>query len=138
MAILPAAVPGTDGLGSLESLSGRFKRGDKNALGEMSREFESVMLGQVLKQMRQTLEPGTMFAGDTSDVFGGLFDQYIGRHLAMSGGLGLASALQRQLESRTAGHADMKGKAISTFVPAYRSTEVSSGSIAGERGVLTP
>jgi len=32
--------------------------------------------------MRQTLEPDTMFPGDHGDILGGLFDLFLGQHLA--------------------------------------------------------
>ena len=52
----------------------------------------------LLKEMRQTLEQdGGLFPGDTGDVQGGLFDLYLGKHLADSGGFGLAAVLERQL-----------------------------------------
>lgn len=55
------------------------------------------MLTMLLKEMRQTLEPDGMFPGDTGDVQGGLFDMFMSRHLADSGGVGLADAIVRQL-----------------------------------------
>jgi flagellar protein FlgJ len=64
----------------------------------MARDFEATFLGMVLKEMRQTLDPdGGLFAGDTGDVQGGLFDLYLGQHLAAAGGVGLATAITRQL-----------------------------------------
>ena len=56
--------------------------------------------------MRQTLDQddGGLFPGDTGDVQGGLFDQFMGQHLANAGGFGLAAALDRQL--RTTPYAD--------------------------------
>lgn len=64
---------------------------------DMAKEFEAMFLSLLLKQMRQGLEPGGLFPGDTGDVQGGLFDQYMSNHLADAGGVGLAAALERQL-----------------------------------------
>lgn len=69
---------------------------------DAARELESTFLTMLLKEMRQTLsddEDGGLFPGDTGDVYGGLFDLYVGQHLAASGGVGLAAALDRQLRT---------------------------------------
>ncbi len=66
-------------------------------LKQTAREFEATLLSLVLKEMRQTLEPeGGLFPGDAGDIQGGLFDLYLGRHLADSGGVGLAATIERQ------------------------------------------
>lgn len=68
-------------------------------LTNMAKEFESTFLSMLLKEMRQTLdEDGGFFPGDTGDVQGGLFDLYLGKHLADSGGVGLAAAIVRQMQ----------------------------------------
>lgn len=67
---------------------------------KLLKQFESVMLSMVLKQMRQT---GTgeegLFPGDSSDTLGGMFDMYLGEHLAESGGFGLMDAFRGKLLS---------------------------------------
>lgn len=71
---------------------------DAARVRQAATEFEANFLGMLLKQMRDTLEPdGGLFPGDTADVQGGLFDLYLGRHLAESGGVGMAAALARQM-----------------------------------------
>lgn len=60
--------------------------------------FEELFTTLVLKQMRQTLDSGGLFAGDESDVLGGLFDHYMGQHLAKSGGFGIGAMIRRQME----------------------------------------
>lgn len=70
---------------------------------DVAGEFESLILGQLLKTMRSTSEDGGMFPGDNSDTYGGMFDMYFGRFLADHGGLGLASVVNKgfqQAESR--------------------------------------
>jgi flagellar protein FlgJ len=81
----------------VESLSARVRAGDPAAFPALAREFESVLLGQVLKEMRQTLESGGLFGSDPGDVHGGLFDLMMGRYLAAAGGMGLADVLTRQM-----------------------------------------
>jgi peptidoglycan hydrolase FlgJ len=99
MDVMPVLTPptGQSAEPELESLSGRVKRGDKAAIPALARQFESVFMAQLVKEMRQTLEPGTLFGNDPGDVFGGMFDLFLGKHLAKSGGIGLASMLERYL-----------------------------------------
>lgn len=59
--------------------------------------FESMFASMLIKQMRQTLEPDTLFGKDSGDVLGGLFDSYLGQHLAQAGGLGIAALVRQQL-----------------------------------------
>jgi flagellar protein FlgJ len=60
--------------------------------------FEETFLAQLVKEMRQTLEPETLFGHDGGDVFGGMFDQFMAKHLTQAGGVGLAANLRHQLE----------------------------------------
>src|SRR5258707_639985 len=71
---------------------------------DMAGELGGTFLSMLLKEMRQTLEPdGGLFPGDSGDVQGGLFDLYLGRHMADGRGIGLAATLVRQMqESGTA------------------------------------
>jgi Rod binding domain-containing protein len=62
--------------------------------------FESMFTTLLVKQMRQTLEPDTMFGGDRGEVLGGLFDFYLGQHLAQTGMLGIGTMIRKQLEAR--------------------------------------
>ncbi len=69
-----------------------------------AKDFEATFLSLLLKEMRQTLDAeggGGLFAGDTGDVQGGLFDLYLGQHLADAGGVGFAPAIERQLRYTT-------------------------------------
>ena len=73
---------------------------DARRLADTAKELEATFLSMLLKEMRQTLdEEGGLFPGDTGDVQGGLFDLYLGKHLADSGGVGMAASLERQLRS---------------------------------------
>jgi flagellar protein FlgJ len=74
----------------------------KPSLKDAAQGFESVFLSMLLKEMRQTLEPGSLFGKDSSDIYGGLFDQFMSQHLAQGKGMGLAQALLKQLEPKAA------------------------------------
>lgn len=69
-------------------------------LKDAAKEMEATFLSMLLKEMRQTLdEEGGLFPGDSGDVQGGLFDLYLSRHLADNGGVGMATALLRQMQA---------------------------------------
>lgn len=70
---------------------------NSGSVEEAAKQFEGLLLTQLLKEMRQTLQPGGMFAGDAGDVQGGLFDLFLSQHLTQAGGFGLAEMLKRQL-----------------------------------------
>lgn len=65
---------------------------------EAARQFESIFMSILLKEMRQSIGDGGLFAGDSSDVFGGMFDLYMGEHLANSTNLGVSDLVNKQLE----------------------------------------
>jgi flagellar protein FlgJ len=78
------------------------KSADAARVKDMAKEFESTFLSMLLKEMRQTLEEdGGFFPGDTGDVQGGLFDLFLGKHLADAGGVGLAATLVQQMQPPT-------------------------------------
>jgi flagellar protein FlgJ len=67
-----------------------------------AKEFEATMLSMLIKEMRQTLdEDGGLFPGDNGDIQGGLFDMFMSRHLADSGGIGVAAYLVKHLNTAT-------------------------------------
>lgn len=65
----------------------------------MARGFEGMFAALLVKQMWQGLEPGSLFGEDRGDVLGGLFDQYMGQHLATAGGLGIAALIRQNLQA---------------------------------------
>lgn len=77
-------------------LSGQARAKDLQMLAQVAKDFESVMFSELLKQMRQTLEPGGLFGQDAGDVHGGLFDHFMGKHLVEAGGFGLTQMLVEQ------------------------------------------
>ncbi len=70
------------------------------ALDTVANGFESMFLSILLKEMRQTLEPDTMFPQDGGDILGGLFDLFLGQHLARAGALGIGAMVKKQLAAK--------------------------------------
>ena len=78
--------------------------GARPSLRAAAQEVEQLFLSMLLKEMRQSLgseDQEGMFAGDSADVYGGLFDMYLGKHLADAGGVGLTSVWAQQLEQQS-------------------------------------
>ena len=71
---------------------------------EAATQFESLMIGQILKAMHE--EPGEGWLGtgedETASSAMGMADDYFGRALAARGGLGLADMISKSLETRAA------------------------------------
>src|SRR5438874_10208287 len=67
------------------------------SIDEVAQGFESMFASLLIKQMRQTLEPDTMFGQDQGDVLGGMFDFFLGQHLAQTGALGIGAMVRRQM-----------------------------------------
>jgi len=62
--------------------------------------FESMFTSMLVKQLRQSLGEETMFGKDPGDILGGLFDLYLGQHLARGGMLGIGAMVKKQLQAR--------------------------------------
>ncbi len=78
----------------------------------MGTEFESVFLSMMLKEMRKSLDEG-FFGGDSSDSFGGMFDLFIGQHLAQSNPTGIGDlVLQQYSQGQPTDDKDRKALAI--------------------------
>lgn len=104
-------MPGTESLGvSLAHMPQVSTPNDPTPLArergrspaEIGKAFEAMFASLLIKQMRQSLEENTLFANDSGDVRGGMFDQFMGEHIAASGRLGIADMIRRQLEQRSA------------------------------------
>lgn len=61
-------------------------------------EFEGVFMSMMIKQLRETDSGEGFFPGDHSDTYGGMFDLFMGQHLAR----GAQTGLETLFESATA------------------------------------
>lgn len=82
-----------------ETLGAVLRSEDPNYRYHVASEFESMFLSFLLKEMRKTLQPEGLFGKDTGDVYGSLFDFFLGRHLAQAGGLGIGKFIIDSLEA---------------------------------------
>ena len=67
------------------------------ALKEVAKQFEALLLDQMMKSMRSAAPGESLFDNEGSRLFTSLLDQEYARRLAETGGLGLADLLVRQL-----------------------------------------
>jgi flagellar protein FlgJ len=85
---------------SVESFGDRLNMDDPHSIARVAKDFESVFVSLVLKEMRQSLGPGSLFGSDTADVNGGLFDMFMSQHLVDAGGFGVAKMMEQALAGR--------------------------------------
>ena len=72
----------------------------------VAKEFESVLLAQVISAMRKTVpESGMLEASANRKMLDGAFDQEVARSLAAKGGLGIAEQIVGQIERQNAARA---------------------------------
>jgi flagellar protein FlgJ len=57
-------------------------------------EFEGVFMSMMIKQLRETNNGEGFFPGDHSDTYGGMFDMFMGQHLARGSQTGLESLFE--------------------------------------------
>lgn len=90
------------GLAELKVRAGRDTAGTAT---EVARQFESLLMGQMLKSMRQASLAEGILDNDQSRFYQEMFDQQLSLHLVERGGMGLAAAIERQLDRELAGPA---------------------------------
>lgn len=100
---LPLPTPTSiDKLGAGANMSSTTNVDDIKSRAQMenvAEEFESVFLSLLLKEMRgSSQEEGGLFGGESSDSYGGLFDMFMGQHLAKDSPLGIGRMLLQQYE----------------------------------------
>ena len=67
------------------------------ATQDVGEQFESIFVSMLLKEMRESMSEDGLFAGDSADVYGGMFDMFLGQHIASQGAFGIAEMINRQL-----------------------------------------
>ena len=67
----------------------------------VARQFESVFLSMVLKEMRKTSSDDGLFAGDSADIYGGLFDQFLAQHISQGRSIGITELLGDTFNGKT-------------------------------------
>ena len=81
----------------LSQLKAKAAKDADAALDEVARQFESLLLQQMLKSMREASGGEGLMESDQSRFYREMFDQQLAIHLADNGGIGLSKMIQRQL-----------------------------------------
>lgn len=83
------------------SVQGLDRSSGNSRIDDVAKDFESVFLSLLLKEMRNTLDPedGGLFGSEGSDTLGGMFDMFMSEHLAGSQPLGIATAIKGYLSN---------------------------------------
>jgi len=96
----------------LSALKAQAAKDAEGSLDVVARQFEALMMQQMLKSMRQASIGDGLFDNDQSLFYRDMYDQQLAIHLSEHGGFGLADVIKRQLggaeESASAeqGHRD--------------------------------
>lgn len=93
-----AAMIDPPSLGELASTTRQAASKATGTAAKVASDFESVFASLMLKEMRKTLQPESLFGDDSGDVYGGMFDLFLGKQMAESGGFGLARMVREALE----------------------------------------
>ena len=85
--------------GRLNDLKRLTSQNSPEAAKAVAKQFESLFMQMMLKQMRQSVSMGGSSIGESeqTNFYRGLADQQLATNLAKSGGIGLAKAIERQL-----------------------------------------
>ncbi|MFK7737091.1 MAG: rod-binding protein [Pirellulaceae bacterium] len=82
-------------LPSLQNIGSTGVDATEQRMEKVGEELEGVFVSMLLKEMRNSLEDG-LFGQEGSDTYGGMFDMFIGQHLADSKPLGISDVLLNQ------------------------------------------
>ena len=93
--------PSANGFTATSGAAGRSKDSPEK-IRESATQFESLMIGQILKATHEGSGEGWLGTGEdeTAGTAMGMADDYFARALASRGGLGLADMVSKSLEKR--------------------------------------
>jgi Rod binding domain-containing protein len=94
--------------------------------------FEGLFMSMMIKQLRETSFGDGLFPGDASDTYGGMFDMFMGDHLARTADLGIeqlfrSSFALKQLEEHV--RPDLSLGQKSKGLEEYRNEQFRTGAI---------
>lgn len=91
---VPMHRPGVDGT------QPRNTNPDKKALRKACQDFESLLVHQMLKQMRQTVpKSGFLDGGSAEQIYHSMLDGELAKQISQQKGIGLAPMIYRQISS---------------------------------------
>ncbi|MEZ6061517.1 MAG: rod-binding protein [Planctomycetaceae bacterium] len=112
--INPGTTSGLSGTSEIEPAVSREQ--------QAARDFEALFVSMMLKEMRKSVSGDGLFAGDASDTFGGMFDSFMGEHIAASGGIGL-SRIFHSAGTASGGGSERTSMSVSAALEAARNQQ---------------
>lgn len=98
-----ASSPGTVQAETVRARLASATAGGEPRLREAARDFEALLITQMIQAMRQTVPDGGLLESDSArETYFGLLDVELGKQAAQTGGLGIAQMLERQLRQKPA------------------------------------
>lgn len=71
---------------------------------KVAKQFESIFISMMLKEMRNSLPDDSMFASEQQKQFTQMFDQQLAQNISEGQGIGLAKSIERQLLAQVGGN----------------------------------
>lgn len=106
-------------LTSLTRLKTENRTDPKSALRQAAQQFESIMLNQMLKSMRETASGDGLFDSSEGRAFQGMLDQQWSSQIAQSRGMGIADMIVRQLGRNLPGGSTAETPVTPTDAPRH-------------------
>lgn len=91
----------------LEKMAGDPKISDKEKLAEVSRQFEAILVRQILSESQKTDLGGKTSSG-TSEIYKDMVNTQLAQNISQSGSVGLAGILEKQLGRQVLPHSGVE------------------------------
>jgi len=109
----------------LESLAGNANISDSDKVAEVSRQFEAVLLRQILQDIRKPILAPAQGDATANGIYADMIDNQMAESISRSGGFGLAKSLAGQLTDQVLPQFAASRAAGSISVPKARANEPS-------------
>ncbi|MGA2747702.1 MAG: hypothetical protein ABSG59_02920 [Verrucomicrobiota bacterium] len=81
----------------LESLAGNARLSDNEKVAEVSRQFEAVLLRQIMQNIRKPVLASSETESTTNSIYSDMINNQLAESISRSGEFGLARSLRTQL-----------------------------------------
>ncbi len=108
-----------------QEMSADGAKPDGKKIADAAKQFEALMIGQVLKIARESSSDGWLGSGEDSSSETGMdmAQEFFGQALANGGGLGIAKMVAHQLGGAPASKAASSGLSIGPATPAHKENQ---------------
>ncbi|MCU7827762.1 MAG: flagellar assembly peptidoglycan hydrolase FlgJ [Candidatus Thiodiazotropha sp. (ex Myrtea sp. 'scaly one' KF741663)] len=107
----------------LAALKHQAREDQSGATEKVAKQFESLFVQMMVKQMRQASFGGGIFDSDRTRFYQDMYDQQLSLHLSEQGGMGIGGVLRRQI----GGSDEVMDKTLSGLDPYWRHPVVQMG-----------